>query len=247
MLRRLVEWDIDVTIADVNGLTALHCAYRGGEKAVIEHLLNARAPENVLDALGQTPSHLMSNEFEGSEMALDALGRALSHSMPEAFGSSGIMTPTWPGIAKSEYLEKKLNGLFLYLSTDSGHGASDSDDEKFVDGNDRVSGAVGSDGRLLSGRVDLQSCSSQHLTTPRMFKTLICSRAIYRSGRGYNYSIRVRTFARERSVIGLSCTARARVCLFYNLYSYHIRFCKRTPYLRLISIHRDSKELLVNT
>ena len=67
LLRRL---DIDVTTADVNGLTALHCAYGGGKKALIE-LLNAGAPENVLDALGQTPAHLMPNVFEAPEMALD--------------------------------------------------------------------------------------------------------------------------------------------------------------------------------
>ena len=78
MLRRLVEWDIDLTIADVNGLTALHCAYKGGEKAFIELLLNAGVPENLLDALGRTLAHLMPNEFEASEVALDALGRAPS-------------------------------------------------------------------------------------------------------------------------------------------------------------------------
>ena len=89
LLRRLVEWEIDLTIADINGLTALHCAYRGGEKAVIELLLNAGAPENVLGALGGTPAHLMPNEFEASEIALDALGRAPAHSMPEAVDSSG--------------------------------------------------------------------------------------------------------------------------------------------------------------
>ena len=40
---------------------------------VIELLLNA---ENLLDALGRTPAHLMPNEFKASEIALDALGRA---------------------------------------------------------------------------------------------------------------------------------------------------------------------------
>ena len=49
--------EIDLTIADVNGLTVLHCSYRGGEKAVTELLLNAGAPENGLDALGRTPAH----------------------------------------------------------------------------------------------------------------------------------------------------------------------------------------------
>ena len=138
LLRQLVEWDIDLTIADVNGLTALHCAYRGGEKAVIELLLNAGAPKNLLDALGRTPAHLMPNEFEASEMALDALGRAPSHLMPEAFGSSGDYDADMACNSESEHLEEKLDALLLYQSTDSGHGASDSDDEKSVDDDERV-------------------------------------------------------------------------------------------------------------
>ena len=72
-LRRLVEWEIDLTIAGVNGLTALHCAYREGEKTVIELLLNAEAPENVVGVLGRIPAHLMHNEFEASERAFTAL------------------------------------------------------------------------------------------------------------------------------------------------------------------------------
>ena len=97
LLRRLVEWEIDLTIADVNGLTALRCAYRGGEKTVIELLLNTGAPENVVGVLGRIPAHLMMpNEFEASEIALGALGQALSYSMPEAFDSSGDYAPsTW--------------------------------------------------------------------------------------------------------------------------------------------------------
>ena len=110
----------------------------------------------------------MPNEFEASEVALDALGRAPSHSMPEAFTSSGDYDADMTRNSESEYLEEKLDGLFLYESTDSGHGASDLDDEKSV----TVSGAVGSHGRLLFSRVDVQGCGSQHLTTPRFFKEM---------------------------------------------------------------------------
>jgi ankyrin repeat protein len=56
LLKRLVEWNTDLTIADVNGLTPLHCAYRGGCSACVELLLDAGASETVLDALGRTPA-----------------------------------------------------------------------------------------------------------------------------------------------------------------------------------------------
>ena len=125
LLRQLVEWEIDLTTTDVNGLTALHCAYRRGEKAIIELLLNAGAPENVLDALGRTPAHLMPNEFEASEIALDALGRAPSHSMPEAFDSSGDYDANMAWKIKSKHSEENLDALFLYQK--------DSADDKFVD------------------------------------------------------------------------------------------------------------------
>ena len=116
LLRRLVEWEIDVTITDVNGLTALHCVYRGGEKMLIEPLLNAGASENVLDALGRIPAHLMPNEFEASEIALGTFGQAPSDSMPEVFDSSGDYD-AYADMAWNKHLEEKLNALFLYQST----------------------------------------------------------------------------------------------------------------------------------
>ena len=124
LLRQLVEWDIDLTTADVNGLTALHCAYRGGDKAVIELLLNAGAPENVLDALGRTPAHLMPNEFEPS------LNTPGDHDADMALGD---YDDDMACNSESDCLGEKLDALLLYQSTDSGHGASDSDDEKSVD------------------------------------------------------------------------------------------------------------------
>jgi hypothetical protein len=66
LLERLVEWKIDLTIADVNGLTALHCAYKKGDRACVELLLENGAPETVLDALGQAPPHLMPEGFDSS-------------------------------------------------------------------------------------------------------------------------------------------------------------------------------------
>jgi len=63
LLKMLVGWNIDLTIADVNGLTALHCAYMKGDKACVELLLEKGVSETVLDALGRAPSHLMPEGF----------------------------------------------------------------------------------------------------------------------------------------------------------------------------------------
>ena len=64
LLRRLVEWNIDLTIADVNGLTPLHCAYKGGCRVCVELLLDAGASGSVLDAIGKTPTGLLPGNFE---------------------------------------------------------------------------------------------------------------------------------------------------------------------------------------
>ena len=58
--------------------------------------------------------------------------------MSEAFDSSGDYDADMAWNSESEYLEEKLDGLFLYQSTDSGHGALDDEDEKSVDDDERV-------------------------------------------------------------------------------------------------------------
>jgi len=70
LLKQLVEWKTDLTIADANGLTPLHCAYRGGFGPCVELLLDAGASETVLDALGRTPAGFLP---DNSELLLDAL------------------------------------------------------------------------------------------------------------------------------------------------------------------------------
>ena len=64
LLKRLVEWNVDLTVADVNGLTPLHCAYEGGCSACVELLLNAGASGTVLDAIGRNPAGLMPDHVE---------------------------------------------------------------------------------------------------------------------------------------------------------------------------------------
>jgi hypothetical protein len=74
LLGRLVEWRINLTIADVNGLTALHCAYMKGDLDSIRILRRGGASETVTDKLGRTPSELLPERLErfGSDIDFDA-------------------------------------------------------------------------------------------------------------------------------------------------------------------------------
>jgi len=132
LLKLLVGWNIDLTIADINGLTALHCAYMKGDRACVALLLEKGASETVSDALGRAPSHLMPESFNSLN----------DHDTDMASGDQPD-------------LEQQPNALSPFQRTESGHGASDSDEEKFVNNTD---GAFRSSGRLLSGRADIQSC-----------------------------------------------------------------------------------------
>ena len=59
LLKHLVEWKIDLTVADVSGLTALHRAYLKGDQESIRILLRAGAPVDVTDKLGRIPRDLL--------------------------------------------------------------------------------------------------------------------------------------------------------------------------------------------
>jgi len=71
LLGRLVEWHIKLSIADVNGLTALHCAYMKGDLDSVRSLRRGGASETVMDKLGRTPSELLPEGLEGFESDTD--------------------------------------------------------------------------------------------------------------------------------------------------------------------------------
>ena len=107
LLRRLVGWNIDLTIADFNGFTALHCAYKKGDRVSVDLLLEKGASETVLDALGRAPSHLM----------------------PEGFASLNDHNTDTTSDGQRE-LEQKHDAPSLFQSSDSGHGVLDPGKEK---------------------------------------------------------------------------------------------------------------------
>lgn len=71
LLSHLVDWHINLTVADANGLTALHYAYMKSDLESVRILRRGGAFENVVDKLGRRPSDLQSGEF-GSATDIDA-------------------------------------------------------------------------------------------------------------------------------------------------------------------------------
>ena len=63
LLSHLVDWHINLTIADVNGLTALHYAYMKGDMDSVRTLRRGGASETVMDTLGLTPLDLLPEGF----------------------------------------------------------------------------------------------------------------------------------------------------------------------------------------
>lgn len=77
LLENLVEWGIDLTIADVNGFTALHCAY----------LMDSENRRRLLDRYHYHP--MLFDSIEAPSNALDKMGRVpedLDYD-PTVFGS----------------------------------------------------------------------------------------------------------------------------------------------------------------
>jgi len=71
LLKYLVEWRIDLKVADVSGLTALHCAYLKGDRESIRILLRAGASPSVKDKLGRLPRDLAPEGLDLEERLME--------------------------------------------------------------------------------------------------------------------------------------------------------------------------------
>lgn len=58
LLKHLIDWNIELEVADNNGLTALHCAYLAGDKQSILLLRRGGASTSTHDKLGRVPVDL---------------------------------------------------------------------------------------------------------------------------------------------------------------------------------------------
>ncbi len=102
LLGRLVEWHIDLTIADVNGLTALHCAYMKGDLDSVHILRRGGASEIVTDRLGRTPSELQREGLEGFDSDIDPEAR-LAGLDAGVYPEAGDIDEQW-SVQESYYL-----------------------------------------------------------------------------------------------------------------------------------------------
>jgi len=119
LLRRLVEWHIDLTIADVNGLTALHCAYMKGDPDGVRILRRGGASETVTDKLGRSPSDLRPEGFSS----------VIDQDAEVAAGLDTEMYPEENDIDEQMALGEQFNALDSSDDNDSGHSPSDFGDD----------------------------------------------------------------------------------------------------------------------
>ena len=135
LLALLVEWQVDLTIADVNGLTALHCAYMKGDLDSVRNLRRGGASGNATDKLGRTPSELLPEGLEGfdSDIDLDA---------EVAAGLDPALYPETDDIDEQLALGEQFSALDLEDDNDSGHGQSDSEDDVSEDEEEDPDGMV---------------------------------------------------------------------------------------------------------
>jgi ankyrin repeat protein len=126
LLGRLVEWGVDLAISDVNGLTALHCAYTNGDSESVRILRRGGASETATDKLGRTPSELRPEGFE-SDIDVDAeVDPGLDTEAHQEGDDIDVQ------LALGEQFDK----LDLEGDSDSGTGQSDSDDAASDDDGD---------------------------------------------------------------------------------------------------------------
>ena len=111
LLRRLVEWGIDLTISDINGLTALHCAFMKGDLDSVRILWRGGASETMTDKLGRTPSDLQP---EGFGSAIDLTAEV----------AAGLDTETCLE-DEQVVLKEQLSSFDSSDDNDSGHSQSD--------------------------------------------------------------------------------------------------------------------------
>ena len=173
LLNHLVEWDIDLTIADANGLTAPQFANQEDDLDSMRILRRGGAFETMTDTLCRTPSESQSEELDDfdSDVDLDA---------EVALGLGSGVDRSKSDIDEQLESEEHFSALDIDSDKDSGHGPSDFDDYASDDNEDpdnMVTNAFGDveddSGGVASGNPGHQFASSSTKSPISMVNRLL--------------------------------------------------------------------------
>ena len=92
LVQQLVEWGVGLDVQDINGFTALHCAYLCEDDLLVTILKQSGASVSIFDALGRLPSDLLAKPVAINldvEMADAADSDATPHSRASSENSLG--------------------------------------------------------------------------------------------------------------------------------------------------------------
>ena len=102
LLQKVAQWGIDVDVQDVNGFTALHCAYLRGDLDSVRVLKGYGADEDIEDTLGRRPLDMYTQRtnglgkgspLSGHISTLSQLSRAWEHYEKVSVTSSQLGSP----------------------------------------------------------------------------------------------------------------------------------------------------------
>ena len=94
LLQKVAQWGIDVDVQDVNGFTALHCAYLRGDLDSVRVLKSYGADENIEDTLGRRPLDMYTQSTNGL-----GKGSPLSGHIPTSVQLSRAWEEQWEKVS----------------------------------------------------------------------------------------------------------------------------------------------------
>ena len=87
LAQQLVEWGVGLDVQDINGFTALHCAYLCEDRLVVTILKQSGASVSNFDTLGRLPSDLLAKPV-AIDLDVEMADAADSDTMPHSRASS---------------------------------------------------------------------------------------------------------------------------------------------------------------
>ena len=118
LLEHLISWEIDLSVRDTNGATALHFAYLYGHPECVSLLTRSRANQHICGELGRKPYAMTWPNGSGASLngTLDDSSDLTSENATstadreELLGTERISGPKWP-VEKNRFDPRQVNSL----------------------------------------------------------------------------------------------------------------------------------------